>query len=90
MMADMEDSGTLTALRRLSRGGRVDLNRVLVLRTASNYTMAPPGKSSAWSATAEYPDAGAPAIEAAYQVGNRVVQALLTGWPRYRDVIPGG
>jgi purine nucleoside permease len=90
MMADMEDSGTLTALRRLSRGGRVDLNRVLVLRTASNYTMAPPGKSSAWSATAEYPDAGAPAIEAAYQVGNRVVQALLNGWSRYRDVIPGG
>jgi purine nucleoside permease len=89
MMADMEDSGTLTALRRLSRGNLVDLNRVLVLRTASNYTMAPPGKSTAWSATAEYPDAGAPAIEAAYQVGNRVVQALLDGWSRYRDVIPG-
>jgi purine nucleoside permease len=89
MMANMEDSGTLTALRRLSRGGLVDLKRVLVLRTASNYSMAPPGKSTAWSATAEYPDAGAPAIEAAYEVGNRVVQALLTGWSRYRDEIPG-
>jgi purine nucleoside permease len=51
--------------------------------------MAPPGKSTAWSTTAEYPDAGAPAIEAAYEVGNRVVQALLTGWSRYRDEIPG-
>jgi purine nucleoside permease len=89
MMANMEDSGTLTALRRLSRAGRVDLKRVLVLRTASNYSMAPPGKSTAWSTTAEYPDGGRPAIEAAYQVGNRVVQALLTGWSRYRDVIPG-
>jgi purine nucleoside permease len=89
MMANMEDSGTLTALRRLSRAGRVDLKRVLVLRTASNYSMAPPGKSTAWSTTAEYPDGGRPAIEAAYQVGNRVVQELLTGWSRYRDVIPG-
>src|SRR5882672_12534887 len=89
MMANMEDSGTMTALRRLSRVGRVDLNRVLVLRTASNYSMAPPGKSTAWSTTAEYPEEGLPALEAAYQVGNRVVQALLEGWSRYRDVIPG-
>ena len=51
--------------------------------------MAPPGKSTVRSATAEYPDEGMPAIEAAYQVGNRVVQALIEGWFRYRDVIPG-
>jgi purine nucleoside permease len=89
MMANMEDSGTMTALRRLSRAERVDLKRVLVLRTASNYSMAPPGKSTAWSTTAEYPEEGRPAIEAAYQVGNRVVQELLKGWSRYRDVIPG-
>jgi purine nucleoside permease len=89
MMANMEDSGTLTALRRLSRAGRADLKRVLVLRTASNYSMPPPGKSAAWSTTAEYPEAGRPALEAAYQVGNRVVQALIRGWPRYKDVIPG-
>jgi hypothetical protein len=25
----------------------------------------------------------------AAQVGNRVVQALIQGWARYRDVIPG-
>ena len=89
MMANMEDSGTLTALGRISRTGRVDLHRVLVLRTASNYSMAPPGKSAAWSATAQYPDQGMPALEAAYQVGNIVVQRLLADWPRYRDVIPG-
>jgi purine nucleoside permease len=88
MMSNMEDSGTLTALRRLSRVKRVDLQRVLVLRTASNYTMPPPGKSAAWSATAEYPDGGLPALEAAYQVGNIVLQELLKGWSRYRDVIP--
>jgi purine nucleoside permease len=89
MMANMEDSGTLTALRRLSRARRVDLQRVLVLRTASNYSMPPPGKIAAWSATAEYPDGGLPAFEAAYQVGNIVLQELIRGWPQYRDRIPG-
>jgi purine nucleoside permease len=89
MMSNMEDSGTLTALRRLARGKRVALDRVLVLRTASNYSMAPPGASTAASATAEYPDDGEPAIEAAYEVGNRVVQELLKGWNHYRDSVPG-
>ena len=88
MMSAMEDSGTLTALRRLSRDKRVDLDRVMVLRTASNYSMQPPGKDAAWSTTAEYPEDGLPAVEAAYQVGNIVVQKLLTDWPTYRDQLP--
>lgn len=88
MMSAMEDSGTLTALRRLSRAQRVDLRRVMVLRTASNYSMQPPGKDAAWSTTAEYPEGGLPAIEAAYQVGNIVVQKLIADWPRYRDQLP--
>ena len=88
MMADMEDSGTLTALRRLSRIQRIDLNRVLVLRTASNYSMQPKGKAASWSTTAPYPEDGRPALEAAYQVGNQVVQKLINGWPVYRDKLP--
>lgn len=89
MMTNMEDTGTLTALRRLSRRNLVDLQRVLVLRTASNYTMPPPGQSAAWSTTAPYPEEGMPALEAAYQVGNRVVQELLKGWSKYGDKLPG-
>ena len=88
MMANMEDSGTLTALRRLSRKQLVDLQRVMVLRTASNYTMPPKGKDTAWSTTAEYPDNGRPALEAAYQVGNRVVQEIISKWPAYQKCIP--
>jgi purine nucleoside permease len=38
MTSNMEDSGTLTALYRLARIGRVDTERVMVLRTVSNYT----------------------------------------------------
>lgn len=88
MMTNMEDSGTLTALRRLSRNKLVDLQRVLVLRTASNYTMPPPKQSAAWSTTAPYPEQGRPAVEAAYQVGNRVAQALIKGWSTYADKPP--
>jgi purine nucleoside permease len=88
VMTNMEDSGTLTALRRLSRKQLVDLQRVMVLRTASNYSMPPKGKSTAWSTTAPYPENGRPALEAAYQVGNRVVQELIKGWSTYRDTLP--
>ncbi len=88
MMTNMEDSGTLTALRRLSRTKLVDLQRVMVLRTASNYTMPPRGQSTVWSTTAPYPEEGMPAIEAAYQVGNRVAQTLIDGWATYRDKLP--
>ena len=88
MMTNMEDTGTMTALRRLSRMGLVDLQRVLVLRTASNYTMPPKGKTAAWSTTAPYPEQGMPAIEAAYQIGNRVVQELVGNWSKYESSIP--
>jgi len=88
MMSAMEDSGTLTAIRRLGRAGLVDPQRVMVLRTASNYSEQPPGKDAAWSTTAEYPEGGQPAIEAAYQVGNIVVQKLLSDWASYRDQLP--
>ncbi len=86
---NMEDNGTLTALHRLARTDRVDTDRVLVLRTVSNYSFPPPGKSAAWSTTAPYPDQGLPAYEAAFGLGNRVVQTLLEGWDTYRDTVPG-
>jgi len=88
MMTDMEDTGVMNALGRLSRDKRIDLQRVMILRTASNYSMPPPGKDTSWSLTAEYPEDGLPAKEAAYQVGNIVVQKLIKEWPKYRDVLP--
>ena len=39
----MEDTGTLTALGRLGALGLADPERVLVLRTVSNYSMPPRG-----------------------------------------------
>jgi purine nucleoside permease len=42
VMTAMEDSGTLLSLSYLHPTGRVNKDRVLVLRTASNYSMPPP------------------------------------------------
>ena len=86
----MEDTGTLTALRRLGETGRVDFDRVLVLRTASNFSRPPPGRDVAWSTSATYPDGGLPALEAAYQVGSRVVDALVAGWDTFATEKPVG
>lgn len=81
MTTNMEDSGTLAAIRRLDHVGRADIDRVLVLRTVSNFTMPPPGRTAAWSATSPYPDAGAQALEAAYRVGSQALDELLKIWP---------
>ena len=43
----MEDSGTLQALTWLSRAGKVDVRRVLVLRSGSDHDMPPPGRTAA-------------------------------------------
>jgi len=88
MTTNMEDSGTLTAFHRLARTGLVDIDRILVLRTASNFTMQPPGKTAVWSKTTPYPDRGRPALESAFLVGNTVVQALLSNWSKYADQLP--
>lgn len=88
MTSNMEDSGTMTSLVRLGNVGRIDIDRVLVLRTASNFTMPPEGKTAAWSHEQPYPDGGQPSFEAAFIVGNTVVQALLDGWDDYQETIP--
>ena len=88
MTSGMEDSGTMTAIRRLSRLNIVDPNRILILRTISNYTMPPPGKDPQWSRTMPYPDQGLPSFETAFKVGNKVVQELINNWHIYKNKIP--
>jgi purine nucleoside permease len=78
----MNDSGTLLALQALTAQGKADWNRALVLRTASNFDMPPPGMSAAENVAAEKHGAYTaylPALEAAYAVGHRVVAAWMAG-----------
>lgn len=87
----MEDTGTFQSLSYLHEAGRVDKNRVLVLRTASNFTMPPKGKSAAEYLRQEQHDSYAgldAALENAYLVGSAVVKELVDNWERYRATIP--
>ena len=88
----MEDTGTMQALTNLAKAGRVDLNRVLVLRAASNFDSPPPGVSAAQDLkdqeTGHYA-AYLPSLETAFAVGNRVASELLDHWETYSIQIPG-
>jgi purine nucleoside permease len=87
----MEDTGTLQSLAYLARAGRVDINRVMVLRTVSNYDRQPQGLSAAESLARQRIGAYAaylPALEAAYRVGHTVVNELITHWAQYEATIP--
>lgn len=91
MVSAMEDTGTLQALTFLSQAGRVDLNRVLVLRAVSNYDREPPGSTPAESlaqiAKGNYP-AYFESIEAAETVGDRVVRDIVDHWSERETNIP--
>jgi len=86
----MEDTGTFQALTYLHPTHKVDKNRVMVLRTASNYTMPPPGMTAAEHLLKEndgYSGLDA-SVEAAYRVGSVVVEEIVNHWAKYRDHIP--
>lgn len=88
----MEDTGTLQSLQFLANAKRVDLNRVMVLRTVSNFDRQPRGTSAAESLANQRIGAYSgylPSLEAAYSVGHTVVSELLTHWPKYEQTIPG-
>jgi purine nucleoside permease len=89
----MEDTGTLQSLTYLAKAGKVDLSRVLVLRTASNYDQQRIGISAAESLAetkiTKY-SAYMPSLDTAYRVGHVVVDALVDQWAETREHLPGG
>ena len=92
-MSNCEDEGVCIALQELARLGRVDFNRLHVLRAACNYVMPPPGIDPAeglfGKTISESSGTGyLPALEADYRVGSVVTAALLKDWPEYRDHTP--
>ena len=88
----MEDTGTLQSLTTLARAGRVDLDRVMVLRTVSNYDRQPKGLTAAESLASQRVGAYAaylPSLEAAYRVGHTVANEIVGHWDRYEKTVPG-
>ncbi len=88
----MEDTGSLQSLEYLSRAGRVDKNRVMILRTVSNFDRQPRDMDAAASLASQrigtY-SAYIPSLEAAYAVGHTVVSELLAHWPKYHNATVG-
>ncbi len=87
----MEDTGTLLSLQYLAKAGKADWNRILVLRTVSNYDQQPKGMDAAASlASQRVGQYGAylPSLEAAYTVGHTVVADILKNWDTYREKLP--
>ena len=88
----MEDTGTLQSLTFLANAHKVDLNRVLVLRTASNYDVPRNGltatQSIADTKIGHY-SAYLPSLETAYRVGHVVVDNIIANWSLDRDHLPG-
>jgi purine nucleoside permease len=76
----MEDSGILQALTFLSRAGRVDFGRVLVVRAASNFDQQrdriSAAESLAETRVASY-SAYRPALENAWRVGSLLLRSAL-------------
>jgi purine nucleoside permease len=87
-MANTEDASIAEAMARLDRMGLADYSRLMVLRTGSNYTIPRKGLSTFQSMTTPYPGSGAPAFEAAYRVGSKVVHELTAHWSQYADAPP--
>lgn len=87
----MEDTGTLQSLTWLARAHKVDINRVLVLRTASNYDQQRIGVTAAESLgetkITKY-SAYMSSLDNAYRVGHIVVDNLIANWGKTREHIP--
>jgi purine nucleoside permease len=90
----MEDSGTLHSIEKLALLGKVDRERVLLLRTASNYSMQYEGANAVDSLLGnripkELRSAGfLPSLESAYLIGSKVVNALVDNWDNYKETLP--
>ena len=86
----MEDTGTMQALTWLTRAGRADRDRLMVLRTASNYTMPAPGIDAATNLLAENEGyAGLDAsLESAYLVGSTVIDEIVAKWDVFAERTP--
>lgn len=86
----MEEMGTYHALDRLDAVGKVDKSRLLVLRTASNFTMQWEGATAYESLSGEKLSgkgysAYIPSLKAAYNVGSQVVKTIVEDWDQFKD-----
>jgi purine nucleoside permease len=85
-MTDCEDQGILDVLDVYAASGKIDRKRVLVLRTASNYSRGPQGEQSLPHVF--HGEGLKASFDSAFRVGGVVVRELTAHWDRYASEIP--
>jgi len=86
-----EDNATYNALARAAAAGRVDLKRLAVLRTGSNFDRPHPGQSAHASLMASTTGATGgfvPATNNLYRAGAPLVNDIVARWPQWREGVP--
>lgn len=87
VMTNEESQSNQREMRLLASRHLVDADRIMVLRSASNFDMSPPGVAATDSIGNEGP--GQPlAFDNNERAGAPVVRELVVHWSRYRDHIP--
>lgn len=85
--SQMEDNATLAALDRAAQAGKIDFDRIAVLRTASNFDRQAEGQTAAESLGADSGGFG-PATKNAFRVGNALAQEIVSNLEAWANGIP--
>lgn len=86
-----EDNATYNALARAGASGKVDIKRLAVLRTASNFDRPHSGQSayaSLMASTAGTPGGFVPATQNLYAVGGLLVNDIVSHWEQWKLGVP--
>ncbi len=92
-MSSMEEMGALRAFEVLAAQSKIAFERIMILRSASNFCLQPPSKTAVENMTSEeseedrYP-AYLPSLENLYRVGSAVAKEIVIKWSDYKDHLP--
>jgi len=91
-MTAEENAGYAQALTFLSQVHTIDFDRVLVLRSASDYTVPYPGQTAAELLNSDASGTGYSAflesLRNVYLTGSAIVNEIVDNWPKYVDHVP--
>jgi purine nucleoside permease len=83
-----EDNATYEALKRGASAGLLDIERVAVLRSASNFDRPYPGQTAYDSLVSAISGGFVPATHNLYAAGAPLIAAIVADWPAWRVGVP--
>ncbi len=93
--ASMEDAGTLRALVQLARTGRVDWKRILLLRSASNFSMQAPERMTPSQSLRGEDGSGESlfpgylaSLQSLQRAGSKVINEIIAKWEHFNNSPP--